>query len=312
MLTVFTILVLVLAVLLSKLFVIVPQHQNLILERLGNFRANLQPGFHLCIPIIDRVAYRHDIREQVIDIPAQTCITRDNIQVAVDGLVYMKVMDAKRASYGIGNYILASINLAQTTMRSEVGKLSLSETFAERDRLNDAIIKEIDKASDPWGIKVMSYEVRNITPSLQVIHTLEKQMEAERAKRAEITLAQADRESKILISEGVRQEAINISEGERERRINQARGRAQEISTVAEATSAGIRRVAAAINQPGGSLAVKMKLTEEFIQKMQEIYKTAKVSVLPSDLANLRGVIQSIGRSVQSQGPVTTFVKEKK
>ncbi len=302
--TFFTVFVLVVGFLLLKLMVIVPMRQNYIVERLGNFRLVLEPGFHLLLPFIDRIAYRHEIREQVLDIPAQSCITRDNIQVSVDGLVYLKVMDARRASYGIGDYKRASVNLAQTTMRSEIGKLSLGETFAERDRLNEAIVSEVDKASDPWGIKVLRYEVRNITPSQQVAHTLEKQMEAERAKRAEVTLASAEKESKILVSEGHRQEAINHSEGEKQKRINEAKGRARAISIVAEATAQGVQQVAAAIQKPGGELAIRMKLVEHFVESLGRVIKTAKVSVLPADLANLKAVVASVsaGLSPGSRG----------
>jgi len=233
--TAFTVFVLLALWVLVKLMVIVPMRQNNIVERLGKFLAVLKPGFHLVIPFIDRIAYRQEIREQVMDIPAQSCITKDNIQVSVDGLVYLKVMDAERASYGIGDYRRASINLAQTTMRSEIGKLTLGDTFAQREDLNIRIVSEVDKASDPWGIKVLRYEVRNITPSRQVMNTLEKQMEAERSKRAEITLATAEKEAKILVSEGHRQEAINLSEGEKQKRINEAKGKARRISILAEA-----------------------------------------------------------------------------
>jgi regulator of protease activity HflC (stomatin/prohibitin superfamily) len=303
MFTAFTVFILVLGFFLWQLIIVVPMREHDVLERLGNFRAVLMPGFHLLVPFIDRVAYRHEIREQVFDIPAQSCITKDNIQVEVDGLVYLKVMDAKRASYGIGNYRLASINLAQTTMRSEIGKLTLGETFAERDRLNEAIVREIDKASDPWGIKVLRYEVRNIIPSSQVVHTLEKQMEAEREKRAEVTLANADKESKILISEGHRQEAINISEGEKQKRINEAQGKAREIAIVAEATAQGIKRIAAAINQPGGDKAVQVKLVEHFINQLEKIIKHSHTTVFPYDLANLKGIVGTIGEQLSGSTP---------
>lgn len=298
MLTAFTVFVLLTGWILLKLMVVVPMRQNYILERLGRFLQVLKPGFHLVIPFIDRIAYRQEIREQVLDIPSQSCITRDNTQISVDGLVYLKVMDAQRASYGIGDYRRASVNLAQTTMRSEIGKLSLGETFSERERLNSAIVSEIDKASEPWGIKVLRYELRNISPSREVVRTLEKQMEAERAKRAEITLANADKESKILISEGHRQEAINLSEGEKQRRINEAQGRAKQISILAEATAEGIRMVAQAIRKPGGEFAVKLKLVEAFVERLGSVIKTAKVSVLPADLANLRSVLASVTKGL--------------
>lgn len=296
MFTAFTIFVLLAALIVWNLMIIVPMRQSCVLERFGNFRRVLEPGFHIVVPFLDRVAYRHEIREQVLDIPAQSCITRDNIQVAVDGLVYLKVMDAKRASYGIGDYRMASINLAQTTMRSEIGKLTLSETFYERDRLNESIVREIDKASDPWGIKVMRYEIKNISPSPQVVHTLEKQMEAEREKRAEITLATAGKESMILVSEGHRQEAINISEGEKQKRINEAEGRAKEIEILAEASAEGLRQIAQAIKKPGGDYAVKMRLVEDFIGRMGEVMNGADISVLPTDLAHIKGLLTALNQ----------------
>ncbi|WP_305907740.1 SPFH domain-containing protein [Methylomarinum sp. Ch1-1] len=298
MLTALTIFVLLAGIVLWNLMIIVPMRQACVLERFGNFRRVLEPGFHIVVPFLDKVAYRHEIREQVFDIPAQLCITRDNIQVAVDGVVYLKVMDAKRASYGIGNYQLASINLAQTTMRSEIGKLTLSDTFYERDKLNDSIVREIDEASDPWGIKVMRYEIKNISPSDQVVHTLEKQMEAEREKRADITLAMAQKESKILISEGHRQEAINISEGEKQKRINEAQGRASEIKILAEASAEGLQQVAHAIKQPGGDMAVKMRLVEDFIGRVGEVMKGADVSVLPTDLAHIKGLLSALNQNL--------------
>lgn len=298
MLTGLTVFVLLVLIIVWKLMVIVPMRQSCVLERLGSFRRVLEPGFHLVVPFLDKVAYRHEIREQVFDIPAQSCITRDNIQVTVDGLVYLKVMDAKRASYGIGDYRLASVNLAQTTMRSEIGKLTLGDTFYERDKLNESIVREIDKASDPWGIKVMRYEIKNIAPSEQVVHTLEKQMEAEREKRADITLATAEKESKILVSEGYRQEAINISEGEKQKRINEAVGRAQEIEILAEASAEGLQKVAAAIKKPGGDYAVTMRLVEDFIGRMGQVMNGADVSVLPADLAHIKGVLTALNQGV--------------
>jgi regulator of protease activity HflC (stomatin/prohibitin superfamily) len=279
--------------------------QHCLLERLGNFRAVLEPGLHIVIPFIDRIAYQQEIREQVLDIAAQSCITRDNIQVSVDGLVYLKVMDAQRASYGIGDYSRASINLAQTTMRSEIGKLTLGATYAERDRLNEAIVSEIDKASEPWGIKVLRYEIRNITPSNQVVHTLEKQMEAERAKRAEVTLANADKESKILTSEGYRQEAINLSEGERQKRINEAQGRAREISILAAATATGSQLIADAISKPGGQDAMNLKLVEQYVDRLGKLFKDADVAIVPKELAQMESFfagIDQVSHTIQTPG----------
>jgi regulator of protease activity HflC (stomatin/prohibitin superfamily) len=297
--SVFTILVLLLLFVLWQTACVVPMRAAYVIERLGKFRAVLQPGFHLLIPFFDRIAYRHEMREQVIDVPSQTCITRDNMQVAVDGLVYLKVMDAERASYGIEDYRVASVNLAQTTMRSEIGKLALSETFSERDALNETIVREIDKASDSWGVKMLRYEIRNITPSPGVIHTLEKQMEAEREKRASVTKADAEKQAMINLSEGERQEDINLSEGERQRRINEAKGRAASIALIAEATAKGTERIAEAINKPGGDAAVRMRLVEQFIETVGDISERAQVSVIPLQLANVRGFFEGLAGIAQ-------------
>jgi regulator of protease activity HflC (stomatin/prohibitin superfamily) len=245
------------------------------------------------------VAYRHEIREQVLDIPSQTCITNDNMQVEVDGLVYLKVIDPKKASYGIGDYRNASINLAQTTMRSEVGRLSLSRIFSERDELNDKIVREIDEASDPWGIKVLRYEIKNVAPSRHVLVTLEKQMEAERAKRAEITLATAEKEKQIIISEGMRQESINISQGEKQKRINHAKGKSKEIELLANATAEGSTMVAQAVNKPGGSMAVKMQLLEQYIGELEKVLGAASVTVLPEGMANLKAFFDGTEKLVK-------------
>lgn len=296
MFAVFTIFLLVVLFILVKLILIVEMREVCVIERLGKFRAVMQPGLHFLIPFFDKVSYRHETREQVLDIPAQSCISKDNIQIDVDGLVYIKVMDGAKASYGIEDYRRASINLAQTTMRSEIGKLGLSETFSERDKLNETIVREIDKASDPWGIKVLRYEVRNITPSTNVIHTLEKQMEAERRKRAEITLANAERDSTINLSEGNRQEAINLSEGDKQRQINEADGRAQEIEIIAEARAKGISLIADAANQPCGDKAIKMRLMEEFIQQTGDVLNTANVSILPAEIAKLEGFFEGMDK----------------
>lgn len=288
MLTFFTCLAIVVLFVLWNTIVVVPMRESIVIERLGKFRDVLSPGFHFLVPFFDNISYRHETREQVLDIPSQTCITNDNMQVEVDGLVYLKVIDPKKASYGIGDYRNASVNLAQTTMRSEVGKLSLGRIFSERDSLNEKIVKEIDIASDPWGIKVLRYEIKNISPSRHVLATLEKQMEAEREKRAEITLATAKKESQILLSEGERQEAINISEGEKQKRINYAIGKAQEIELLANATAEGSKLVANAINKPGGSAAVKMQLVEQYIDELNSVLGKAKVTVLPEGMANVK------------------------
>ncbi|MEF8797173.1 MAG: slipin family protein [Salinivenus sp.] len=290
-----TLLLLVLAVVFFVVyhtFIIVEMREEVILERFGKYHDTLMPGFHFVIPFVDRVAYRQETREQVLDVPHQTCITKDNIEVDVDGLVYLKVMDSYKASYGINDYRMAAVNLAQTTMRSEVGKITLDDTFSERDAMNEAIVEELDKASDPWGVKVMRYELKDIQPAQDIVRTMEKQMEAEREKRAEITESTGERDARINVSEGERTESILMSEGRRQARINEAEGDAREMELIAEATANGIERIADAIAQPGGSLAVKMRLTEQFVDRLGEVIDGANVSVLPMEAANLRSFFE--------------------
>lgn len=289
-----TIAAVILLFIILKLMLVVPMREVAVIERLGKFRDVLQPGFHFLVPFIDRVAYKHDTREQVLDVPTQSCISKDNTQLEVDGLVYLKVMDGRLASYGIENYRRAAVNLAQTTMRSEIGKLTLSDTFAERDKLNESIVREIDIASEPWGIKVLRYEIRNITPSHHVIHTLEKQMEAERQKRAEITLANAEKAATINLSEGERQEAINLSEGEKQKRINEAKGTGQEISIIATAKAQGMAMISESLAKNGGNDAMNMLLKEQFIKQVGEILQKSDVSVVPAELAKLEGFFEGM------------------
>jgi regulator of protease activity HflC (stomatin/prohibitin superfamily) len=293
-----------------KMCIVVPMREAYVKQRLGRFAGVLKPGFHFLIPFVDRIAYKQEMREQVIDIPAQACVTRDNIQVEVDGLVYLKVMDAEQASYGIENYRRAAVNLAQTTMRAEIGKLTLDNTFSERERINDNIVREVDKASSPWGIKVMRYEIRNIEPSAHVVETLEKQMVAERQKRARILLASAEKEARINQSEGERQEAVNLSEGERERRINEANGRAREITLLAEATATSIQRVAEAVQHHGGGEAVRVKIIESFIHQFGDILKSSDVSVLPTEMASLKGLLEGVARIATPSAPPRATTSE--
>ncbi|MFP6807578.1 MAG: SPFH domain-containing protein [Pseudomonadales bacterium] len=297
-----TITLLVIGFFTYNLVLIVPMREQCVIERLGKFRGVLDPGIHLLIPFVDRVRYRHETREQCLNVPNQSCISRDNIQIDVDGLLYIKVMDAYKASYGIEDYLMAAINLAQTTVRSEVGKLKLSETFSERDALNATLVREIDRASETWGIKVMRYEVMNITPSYNVIDVLEKQMEAERQKRAEITLANAERDSTINLSEGERQEAINISEGERQKRINEAQGKAREISILATATADGMTAIADAVSKPGGSQAMNMRLIETYIDRLSDLFEEADVSIVPQDLARIEGFFEGFDQVSNTLG----------
>jgi regulator of protease activity HflC (stomatin/prohibitin superfamily) len=279
---------------ITRLFQIVEFREEVIQERLGKYKKTLKPGFHFLIPFVDRPAYSQEMREQVLDVPSQTCITKDNIEVSVDGLVYLKVMDSYKASYGISDYRAAAVNLAQTTMRSEIGKMTLDDTFSERETMNENIVREIDKAADPWGIKVMRYELKNISPSNEIIDTMERQMEAEREKRAEITNSEGHRQARIFESEGEQQSKVLVSEAERQKRINEAKGRAKEIELVATATAKGINRVAEAISKPGGDLAVKTKLVEQYIKQFGGIIETANVSVLPTETANLKTFFEGV------------------
>ena len=294
--TVLLILIVLLYIIFTRLFQIVEFREEVIQERLGKYKKTLKPGFHFLIPFVDRPAYSQEMREQVIDVPSQTCITQDNIEVTVDGLVYLKVMDSYKASYGISNYHAAAVNLAQTTMRSEIGKITLDDTFSEREMMNENIVREIDKAADPWGIKVLRYEIKNIRPSKEIVDTMEKQMEAEREKRAEITHSEGHRQARINESEGEQKSQVLISEAERQRRINESKGRAKEIELVAEATAKGIRRVAEAIQRPGGDLAVKTKLVEQYINQFGKIIKSTNVSVLPTETANLKTFFEGVSK----------------
>lgn len=307
----FTLIALACFVLLLRMFRVIPMRNLAAKERLGAFKGVLKPGFHFIVPFIDRIAYVHDAREQVIDIPKQRCITRDNVEVDVDGVVYLKVTDAQKASYGITNYHAAVISLAQTTMRSEIGKLNLDDTFRERDKINDKIVQEIDKASEPWGIKFIRYEIRSIDPSANMLNTMEKQMEAERSKRADITLAQGEKQARINVSEGEKQAAINLSEGEKQKRINEAEGRSKEITLIADASAKGLKRIAGAIQQPGGSSAVKMRVIEQFLEEFGKVLSHAKISVVPAKIAELQAYFQGLS-TLTNQTPKAAGAKEEK
>ncbi len=277
----------------AKCIRVVPQKQAWLVQRLGKYFCTLDAGLHVLIPIIDVVAYKHTLKEQAIDVPPQQCITKDNITVEVDGILYLMVVDAVKASYGIGNYLFATTQLAQTTMRSEIGKLELDRTFEEREFVNASIVEAVDKASDPWGIKVTRYEIKNITPPQSIRDAMEKQMRAEREKRATIAESEGERHARINRADGQKQEAIAKSEGERLRRINEAEGRAQEITLVAQATATGIREIALAINEPGGANAVNLRLAEQYITEFGQLAKANNTMIIPTDLANIAGMIKA-------------------
>jgi regulator of protease activity HflC (stomatin/prohibitin superfamily) len=277
-----------------KLIRIVPEEEAWIVEQFGKYKRTLGPGLHLVIPFVQKVAYQHTLKEEAIDVSPQICITQDNVQVTVDGILYLEVRDPLKASYGIEDYRFASAQLSQTTMRSEIGKIELDKTFSERAEINDAIVKSVDEASDPWGIKVTRYEIRDITPTPTVMQAMEQQVRAEREKRAEVLNSEAERESRINVSKGERQEAINLSQGERQKRINEADGRAQAIEVVAEATADGIAEVAKAIGAPKGRQAVSLRIAEQFIQQLGEVLDSAETAVYPYDLAQLKSVLDSM------------------
>ena len=285
---------------LFKCVRIVPQKSAYIVERLGKYHATLEAGFHLLMPIIDRVAYKHTLKEQAIDVPPQMCITRDNISVEVDGILYLMVMDAAKASYGIANYLFASTQLAQTTMRSEMGKLELDRSFEERTHINSAIVEAVDKASDPWGVKVTRYEIKNITPPQTIRDAMEKQMRAEREKRALIAESEGDRQARINRADGEKQEAIARSEGEKMKRINEAQGRSEEIKLVANATATGIREIALASQAEGGLNAVNLRLAEQYISEFGKLARTGNTMIIPTDLANVAGLIKTASSVIQN------------
>lgn len=281
---------------------VVPQKSAYIVERLGKYSKTLQAGFHLLVPFLDRVAYKHSLKETAVDVSPQMCITKDNIAVEVDGVLYLQVMDPVKASYGIEDYLFASTQLAQTTMRSEIGKLELDKTFEEREAINHAIIRAVDKASDPWGVKVTRYEIKNIHPPQTVRDALEKQMRAEREKRAAIAESEGQRQSRINVAEGDKQQAIELSLGEKAKRINEAEGRAREIELVAIATAEGIRKIAEAIQMPGGADAVNLRVAEQYIKEFGNLARETNTVILPSNLSDIGGMVAAAKKLIDSTG----------
>jgi len=275
---------------------VVPQKTVFIVERLGKYNATLDAGFHILIPFIDRVAYKHSLKEMAMDVPPQTCITKDNIQVDVDGILYLQVIHPVKASYGVNDFAFASIQLAQTTMRSEIGKIELDKTFEERETINASIVSNIDKASSPWGLKVIRYEIKNINPPASIKDAMEKQMRAEREKRAVIAESEGEKQARINRAEGEKQEAIAKSEGEKMKRINEAEGRAQEIERVAFATAKGIREIANAINDKGGEDAVNLRIAEQYLNEFGKLAQKNNTLIIPSNLSDVSGMVATIGK----------------
>jgi regulator of protease activity HflC (stomatin/prohibitin superfamily) len=289
-------LIVVVAIVVLRAARVVPQRGAYIVERLGRYSRTLEAGFHLLIPFIDKVAYRHSLKETAVDVPPQVCITRDNIEVEVDGVLYLQVMNPIKASYGITNYMWASTQLAQTTMRSEIGKLELDRTFEERGLINKAIVEAVDHASEPWGVKVTRYEIKNIIPPQSIKDAMEKQMRAEREKRALIAESEGDRQAKINRAEGDKQEAIARSEGEMQKRINEAEGEAQEILRVANATAEGIRQIARATQEPGGIDAVSLRIAQQYLEEFGRLARANTTMIIPTDLADVAGIVGSLGK----------------
>jgi regulator of protease activity HflC (stomatin/prohibitin superfamily) len=274
-----------------KTAVVVPQQNAYVVERLGRFSGVLDAGFHILVPFVDVIRYRHVLKEQAFEIPEQVCITKDNVQVAVDGILYLKILDPERASYGISNYTFALTQLAQTTLRSEMGKIELDRTFEERTHINSQVVAEVDKASESWGVKVLRYEIKNITPPADIIAAMEKQMRAEREKRAVILQSEGERDAAINSAEGQKQQVIKASEAKKQQQINEAEGQASAILAVAKATAEGIDSVARAINEPGGFEAVQLRVAEQYIERFGQLAKAGNTLVLPATLSDVGSMI---------------------
>ncbi len=290
-------------VLIAKTAVVVPQQNAYVVERLGKFHNTLDAGFHILLPFLDLVHYKHSLKERAVDIPEQICITRDNVQVGVDGVLYIKVMDPKRASYGVANYVFAIIQLAQTTLRSEIGKIDLDRTFEERTHINMQVVSELDKASEPWGIKVLRYEIKNITPPKDVLAAMEKQMRAEREKRAVILTSEGERDAAINEAEGQKQQVIKASEAAKQRQINEADGEAAAILAVASATAGGLRKVAEATQVPGGYEAIQLRVAEDYIERFGKLAQETNTLVLPANVADVGSMLTLAMNIIKRQGP---------
>jgi regulator of protease activity HflC (stomatin/prohibitin superfamily) len=299
-LIVFFILAVLVLIVVAKTAIVVPQQSAYVVERLGKYSTTLSAGFHVLMPFIDTIRYRHSLKEIAVDIPAQVCITRDNVQVGVDGVLYLKVLNPERASYGIADYMFAISQLAQTTLRSEVGKIDLDKTFEERTNINTQVVSELDKASESWGVKVLRYEIKNITPPHDVLAAMEKQMRAEREKRAVILTSEGTRDAAINTADGVKQEVIKASEARKQQQINEAEGEAAAILAVATATAEGIRKVAEAIKLPGGFEAVQLRVAEQYVAQFGELAKKTNTLVLPANVADVASMIAVAMKSVRA------------
>ncbi len=281
----------VVVLVIFKTAVVVPQQSAYVVESLGKYSRTLRAGFHILIPFIESAAYKHSLKELAFDIPEQVCITNDNVQVGVDGVLYLQVMDPERASYGITDFAFAISQLAQTTLRSEIGKIALDRTFEERSSINANVVAELDKASDPWGVKVLRYEIKNINPPHDVLSAMEKQMRAEREKRAVILTSEGERDAKINEAEGEKQQVIKQSEAAKQQQINEAEGEAEAILAVATATAEGLRRVASSLITDGGDAAMKLRVAEAYVQQFGNLAKEGNTLVVPANLSDLTSMI---------------------
>lgn len=281
-------------VILLKTARVVPQREQFVIERLGKYAKTLDAGFHILVPFVDVVAYKHTLKEQTLDVPSQSCITKDNISVEIDGVIYMQVSDARGASYGIENYVFATSQLAQTTLRSEIGKIELDRTFEERETINAQVVAAVDRAAEPWGVKILRYEIKDIVPPASVKDALEKQMRAERERRAVVATSEGERQSRINVSEGDRQEAINLSEAEKLRQINEAEGRAEEIKLIAQATAQGLREVASALSEPGGREAVNLRVAEQWVKEFGKLAQTNNTMIVPAQLGDVATMVSTV------------------
>jgi len=301
---VFVVLAVLVVIVIAKTAVVVPQQNAYVVERLGKYRTTLHAGFHMLLPFMDAIRYRHSLKETAVDIPEQVCITRDNVQVHVDGVLYLKVLNPQSASYGVADYNFAISQLAQTTLRSEIGKIDLDRTFEERTHVNAQVVQELDKASEPWGVKVLRYEIKNITPPKDVLAAMEKQMRAEREKRAVILTSEGERDAAINSAEGKKQQVIKASEAKKQQQINEAEGAASAILAIATATAGGVRSVAEATQVPGGYEAVQLRVAEQYLQKFGELANaTDTTMIVPAGVADVAGMIATAMNVIRRPEP---------
>jgi len=294
-------------IIIAKTAVVVPQQSAFVVESLGKYSRTLRAGFHILIPFFERVAYRHSLKELAFDIPEQICITNDNVQVGVDGVLYIQVLDPERASYGITHYEFAISQLAQTTLRSEIGKIGLDRTFEERASINANVVTELDKATDPWGVKVLRYEIKNISPSEEVLSAMEKQMRAEREKRAVILTSEGERDARINEAEGEKRQVIAQSEAVKQQQINEADGEAAAILAIATATAEGLSRVAKSLNEEGGESAMQLRVAEDYLEQFGNIAKEGNTLVVPANLADISSMI-SLATNIIKKEPTNKSV----